>query len=122
MVAAPPPLPPPVVEAPTPPPPPPPAPVAAPAASDIPPEEKRLHDDARRYARVLAQEILLYNAQKVEAGRKKNNIYDLLKEEIDKSREAYERRFKQPQIQGRPYFRDALVQYLCDGNEASLGG
>jgi len=40
-------------------------------------------------------------------GRKKNNIYGTLKDEIDKSREAYDRRFKQPQIQSRPYFHDA---------------
>lgn len=80
-----------------------------------------MHDDARRYARVLAQEIMLYNAQKVELGRKKNNIYSLLKDEIDKSREAYERRFKQPQLQNRSYFHDALIQYLCDGSPSSLG-
>ena len=57
-------------------------------------EERRLHNDARRFARLLISEIKLYNEQKVAEGRFEHDLYDRLREYIDRSREMYDKRVK----------------------------
>ena len=47
-------------------------------------DEHRLHTDARRFARLLVSEIKLYNEQKVRDGRTQGDIYDRLREDIDR--------------------------------------
>ena len=55
-------------------------------------EEEKAHSDARRFARLLVSEIKLYNEQKVAEGRRGGDLYDRLKEEdIDRSRQMYEK-------------------------------
>src|SRR5882672_5712509 len=49
-------------------------------------EERRLHNDARRFARLLVSEIKLYNEQKVADGRAQKDLYERLREYIDRSR------------------------------------
>jgi len=85
-------------------------------------EERRLHNDARRFARLLVSEIKLYNEQKVKEGREGGDIYDRLQEAIDRSREMYDKRV-QPAVAGRfDYFHYELVNALAEGNEGKLGG
>jgi hypothetical protein len=55
-------------------------------------EEEKAHNDARRFARLLVSEIKLYNEQKVAEGRRGGDLYDRLKEDIDRSRQMYEKR------------------------------
>ncbi|MEJ7711269.1 MAG: hypothetical protein WKF84_15740 [Pyrinomonadaceae bacterium] len=55
--------------------------------------EKRLHIDARRFARLLVSEIKLYNEEKVQKGRHEGDLYNRLQEEIDRSRLMYEKEF-----------------------------
>src|SRR6185503_983293 len=57
-------------------------------------EERRMHNDARRFARLLVSEIKLYNEQKVTEGREQGDLYDRLREYIDRSREMYDKRVK----------------------------
>lgn len=87
----------------------------------IPPGEEKLHEDAQRFARLLVQEIALYHPKEVEQGKRGRNLYALLKDDIDRSREAYEHRFQKPSIQTRRYFDKALGKYLADGDESLLG-
>ena len=101
------------------PPPPPPPPV--PAEEPIPPGEERLHADAERFAKLLVQEIALYHPKELEQGRRQGNLYALLKEDIERSREAFENRFPKPSIRSRDYFGKALVKYLADGDPTRLG-
>ena len=85
-------------------------------------EERRLHNDARRFARLLVSEIKLYNEQKVNEGRDSSDLYDRLREAIDRSREMYEKRV-QPQVAAKfDYFHYELVSNLAEGNAAKLGG
>ncbi len=94
----------------------------APAAEEpVPPGEEKAHEDAKRFARLLIQEIVLYHPKEVEDGRAGKNIYRLLKEDIDRSREAYEQRFAKPSIRARDYFGQAMVTYLADGDASLLG-
>jgi len=46
-------------------------------------EERRLHNDARRFARLLVSEIKLYNEQKVADGRTEGDLYQRLREYIE---------------------------------------
>jgi len=114
------------------PPPTPPTPVAAPlggssrrADAELPIEvsedERRYHNDARRFARLLVSEIKLYNEQKVRDGREQGNLYERLQEEIDRSRQMYDKRVA-PNVASRyDYFHHELVNTLAEGNPAKLG-
>ena len=83
--------------------------------------ERKLHNDARRFARLLVSEIKLYNEQKVTDGRESGNIYEQLKEAIDRSREMYEKRV-QPAVASKfDYFHYEVVNSLADGQAANLG-
>ena len=84
-------------------------------------EERRLHNDARRFARLLISEIKLYNEQKVSEGRAEHDLYDRLREYIDRSREMYDKRVK-PEVAARyDYFHGELVNTLAEGDVAKLG-
>lgn len=84
-------------------------------------DERRLHNDARRFARLLVSEIKLYNEQKVNDGRDASDLYDRLREAIERSREMYDKRV-QPQVAAKfDYFHYELVSNLAEGNDAKLG-
>src|SRR5262245_53772774 len=83
--------------------------------------EQRAHNDARRFARLLVSEIKLYNAAKVNDGRRNHDLYERLKDEIDRSRKVYDKRVS-PAVAARfDYFYDELVQTLAEGDPAKLG-
>ncbi len=89
---------------------------------DVAEDERRLHNDARRFARLLVSEIKLYNEKKVQEGRESNDIYDRLREAIDRSREMYDKRVQPPVAAKFDYFHYEVVNALGEGNEARLGG
>ncbi len=84
-------------------------------------DERRLHNDARRFARLLVSEIKLYNEQKVKEGRESHDVYERLREAIDRSREMYDKRVQSPVSAKFDYFHYELVNSLGDGDEAVLG-
>ena len=84
-------------------------------------EERRLHNDARRFARLLVSEIKLYNEQKVSEGRSEGDLYPRLREYIDRSRDMYDKRVKPEVAQRYDYFHNELVSTLAEGDEAKLG-
>jgi hypothetical protein len=84
-------------------------------------EERRLHNDARRFARLLVSEIKLYNEQKVSEGRTQNDLYSRLREYIDRSREMYDKRVRPEVAQRYDYFHHELVNTLAEGDPTKLG-
>jgi hypothetical protein len=84
-------------------------------------EERRLHNDARRFARLLISEIKLYNEQKVAEGRIEHDLYDRLREYIDRSREMYDKRVKAEVASRYDYFHGELVSTLAEGDASKLG-
>ncbi len=84
-------------------------------------DERRLHNDARRFARLLVSEIKLYNEQKVKEGRESSDLYERLREAIDRSREMYDKRVQPPVAQKFDYFNYELVNTLAEGDEIKLG-
>jgi hypothetical protein len=101
---------------PAPPPPPP-----APAAPAIPPEEQKAHDDAKRFARLVVSEIKLYNEAKVNEGRRNKDIYERLKEDIERGRQMYNDRVAGNVRNHSNYFVDELVRILAGGDAGALG-
>jgi hypothetical protein len=84
-------------------------------------EERPLHNDARRFARLLVSEIKLYNEQKVSEGRNQGDIYERLREDIDRSRQMYDKRVAPPVAARHDYFHHELVNTLAEGDPAKLG-
>jgi hypothetical protein len=88
---------------------------------EVPEEERRLHNDARRFARLLVSEIKLYNEQKVAEGRDAGDLYDRLREAIDRSREMYDKRVQPAVSEKFDYFDYELINNLADGKAETLG-
>ncbi len=91
------------------------------AAPELTPEEQRRHDEARRFARLLVSEIRLYNEQAVQEGKANRDIYQRLKDDIDRSREMYEQRVPAEVRSATNYFFEELVRTLADGDPDALG-
>ncbi|MEP6850614.1 MAG: hypothetical protein ABI999_17275, partial [Acidobacteriota bacterium] len=84
-------------------------------------DERDKHTKARSFARLLVSEIKLYNPDKVSDGRQSNDLYDRLREAIDRSREMYQQRIDAPVSTRFDYFHYELVNGLAEGDEARLG-
>jgi len=96
---------------------------ATPVITEAPPSDSldASRQKARRFAKLLVDEIKLYNKDAVEQGRRNNDLYDRLREPIDKSRASYEKRWGKT-ITDVDYFREELVRNLAENNPAVLGG
>ena len=88
---------------------------------EVPENERRIHNDARRFARLLVSEIKLYNEKKVIEGREASDLYQRLREAIDRSREMYDKRVQPPVAAKFDYFHYELVNSLADGTDTRLG-
>jgi len=95
------------------------APASAAASSGS--EEDELHKKARRFAKLLVEEIKLYNQPRVEEGRQHKDLYERLKVDIEKSRSTYDKRYAESAVASADYFTQELIRILAD-NDASLMG
>ena len=86
---------------------------AKPAASG---EEDPLLKKARRYANALASDIKLYNEDKIKQGLVKGHLRELLKEDIEKSYQAFREKYPDKQRFPDSIFNDALVKFVAKGN------
>lgn len=82
---------------------------------------QRSLDDARRLARLLISEIKLYNEKKVDEGRASSDLYERLKDDIERSRQVYDERTPEHIRREHDFFKDELVRILADGRAESLG-
>jgi hypothetical protein len=95
--------------------------VAAPAGPALSPEEQKAHDDAKRFARLVVSEIKLYNEAKVNEGRRNKDLYERLKEDIERGRQMYSDRIPAGVRDSTNYFYDELVRILAGGDAGALG-
>jgi hypothetical protein len=102
-----------------------PEPAASEVAGDqfagLPPEEADVHRKAQRFARLLIDEIRLYNQAKMAEGRKNKDLYDRLREDIDKSRSTYAKRYGNTVAASGDYFNQELVRSLAEDDVTLLG-
>ena len=100
----------------------PPPPPPAPEEPEIPAEDQEVHKKAKRFAKLLVDEIKLYNQAKVTEGRQKRDLYDRLKEDIEKSRATYEKRYGKTPAASGDYFSREVVRILAESDAALMGG
>ncbi len=91
---------------------------SAPAVS---PEDQDVHRKAQRFARLLVDEVKLYNQAKVAEGRKHKDLYDRLKEAIEKSRGTYQKRYGNTVAASGDYFQHELVRSLAEDDVSIMG-
>jgi hypothetical protein len=91
---------------------------AAPALSD---EDADVHRKAQRFARLLVDEIKLYNQAKVAEGRKNKDLYDRLKEDIDKSRATFKKRYGNTVAANVDYLQAEIVRSLAEDDISIMG-
>ena len=78
------------------------------------------HEKARRFAKLLVEEIKLYNQTKLAEGRARGDLYSRLREDIEKSRGAYQKRYGES-LKDTDYFNQELIRILADNNRAVMG-
>ncbi len=95
----------------------------APAAThgDLSAEDADVHKKAQRFARLLVDEIKLYNQAKVTDGRNHKDLYDRLKDDIEKSRATFGKRYGTTVAAAANYFDQELVHNLADDDPAVMG-
>jgi hypothetical protein len=99
----------------------PPAPMPTAPRPALSPEDQKAHEDAKRFARLVVSEIKLYNEAKVNEGRRNRDIYERLKEDIERGRQMYADRVPPGVRDASNYFYDELVRILAGGDAAALG-
>jgi hypothetical protein len=97
-----------------------PAPAADPFAN-LSPEDADVHRKAQRFARLLVDEIKLYNQAKVNEGRKNKDLYDRLKDDIEKSRITFQKRYGNSVAAGADYFSQEVVRSLAEDDVSIMG-
>jgi len=97
---------------------------AAPATVEtaaMSPEDADVHRKAQRFAKLLVDEIKLYNHAKVMEGRKSKDLYDRLKEDIDKSRGTYKKRYGNTAAASGDYFINEVIRSLAEDDQSIMG-
>ena len=74
--------------------------------------EPREYDEARRLARLILSDIVIYNAAEVEQGIRENNFFDVLKEEIEDGRQYYDSRVPFRVRRDTEIFTETLQQFV----------
>jgi hypothetical protein len=84
-------------------------------------EDADTHRKAQRFARLLVDEIKLYNQAKVAEGRRNKDLYDRLKEDIDKSRATFQKRYGTTAAASGDYFQKEVVRSLAEDDLSVMG-
>lgn len=90
-------------------------------APSAPPDDQEVHHKAQRFARLLVDEIKLYNQAKVAEGRKHKDLYDRLKETIEKSRATYQKRYGNTAAASGNYFQHEIIRSLAEDDVSIMG-
>ncbi|MGB3477988.1 MAG: zinc-ribbon domain-containing protein [bacterium] len=89
----------------------------APEEAPMSEEDKKLHERARRLAKALASDLVLYNQDKVEEGLRNGTLAKLLGSEIRRSWEYYCQQIPKHIVDGTDYFKDQLNKIVGKGKE-----
>ena len=83
--------------------------------------EDQVHRKAQRFAHLLVDEIKLYNQAKVAEGRKSKDLYDRLKDAIEKSRATYQKRYGNTVAASGNYFQHEIIRSLAEDDLSIMG-
>jgi hypothetical protein len=73
-------------------------------------------DEAKRLARTIISDIVLYNQQKVKEGIEKDSLFDVLTDELAEGKKYYESMVEEEVRQATNFFNEALVDVLLQQN------
>ena len=92
---------------------------AAPVIPEAAPQEplRRDHQRARRLARVLVSDILVYNQEARDKALVQGTLVSALSGEINKAWELYKSKVSRDVLEASDYFKDALNEILADGRK-----
>jgi CheY-like chemotaxis protein/DNA-directed RNA polymerase subunit RPC12/RpoP len=76
------------------------------------PVESKEYDEARRLARLILSDIVIYHPDKVEAGIRDDNFFEVLKNEIAEGRNYYDSRVPLRVRQDTEIFSETLQQFV----------
>lgn len=85
-------------------------------------EEEEWHKSAKRLAKVLVSDIMLYHAEEVKIGRREGNIYKRLKDVIERSKETFRERVRPQVLEKIDYLYEELIKTVCEGDHQLLKG
>ncbi len=88
-----------------------------PPAAEMSEEDKKWHERARRLAKALASDLVLYNQEKVEQGLRDGTLVQLLGSEIRRSWEYYCQQIPKHIIENSDYFKEQLNKIVGKGKE-----
>lgn len=101
------------------------APAAASTSRDpwgeLPPEERKLHLEARQFARVRIAKMKLYQADAVRAGRASGDLYSSLQPAVDEAREVFRKVYATRCASMVDYIHVELLENLAGRQSAILG-
>lgn len=86
--------------------------MAAPAPAAIPSGEQTLHDEAKKFARIIVADIALYNQKAIEEGLENGNIEELLKDDMMEAERIYKQRVSKEIREKSDYLKDALRELI----------
>ncbi|MBN1880575.1 MAG: hypothetical protein JW885_00250 [Deltaproteobacteria bacterium] len=78
---------------------------------------------AKRLARTIISDITLYNKEKVLEGLENDNLFDVLKKELDQGRRVYESRVSPEVLKSSNFYDLAIVDIMVQqakGMESNL--
>lgn len=70
------------------------------------------NDEAKRLARTILSDILLYNQAKVKEGIEKDSLFDVLSEELAEGKKYYETMVDPALRQSTNFFSEAVIDVL----------
>jgi hypothetical protein len=70
------------------------------------------HVKAKRLARTILSDIALYNQEKIEKGIKNDNLFEILKVDLEKGEDLYKSRVAPEIVENTSYFNHAVVDIL----------
>lgn len=73
------------------------------------------HERAKRLARLIVSDIILYNQERIVEGIKNDNLFELLKEEIEAGWKYYVENVDPLVLEQTNYFNEMLVDMLLKG-------
>jgi len=89
--------------------------------SKLSPDEQKMHERANRVAKVSMQDIKMYKKKEVQQGIENKDICVRLREDIDKAKKEYDRRFRAILDHPVDYFYKWMVEILASGDPEALG-
>lgn len=82
--------------------------------------ERQMHEEARRFAKIIVSDIVLYNQDKAEKGAQDGTFYEILKDEIEEGRKYYSSKVPVAITSITHYFDEAIQKFIrrvCSENQ-----